>query len=901
MNVEKAFPPTKVRSSALAAFAGSAQNFRPRPDDTYGEVEDTYEGVIKSFNKEKGFGFIRCLATFQKFGCDVFLHHATLGSFSVGDSVSFKVFTSDKGQPRAVDLLPATGAHGGGSASQQLLSALLGGKNSVSSQGSGGCQEGSASADAGSAAVAGDPAVSALIPRMSKSPILGPRPPPPPPPPTSGGQMLLSLLKTPGQEAGEAQERQRSSSGARFLDQLENPTQQDWGSTGEGWRRLSSRGEDFLEAPRNFLEEEDAQRLVQNDDEDMDELANEWAEAAQEEAEAEYHGVLAQFSVQKAFGFIKSPAARADFGSDIWVHQKFLTQNEGSIQVGESLRFKVKRNARGQAQAMDIHKAPLPEPASDSGGMKRAVSDKDDDEGPTSEPAASSRARAGSDDKRFVGTVKFFDHEKGYGFLRCAELHDRWGTDIYVHKNFINDCVVGDHVSFTVKVNKTGKPQALQVKRCEGPADEEATPEQGGAAGKEKEKYYEGVLKMVDKVKGFGFIVCQELHDVYDCDVWAGKQELEGKDLLLGDKIRFRVKVRKKGKPEAEDIEPVLPEDEMEEGDEMIGTIKSFDETSGYGFITSQKATEEYGRDVFLHRKMLKDFKVGDVVKFRVKINKQGRPQAGKLQEAPEGAALPSPGPASGGNEKEEEKETHIGEIKSFNPMNGFGFITCPALHDRFGRDVFLHESQYEGLKVGDRVSFVLQVKRGQPQALEVSRVSKKLSKCPDVTTSPAVAPASPPIEPSPAELALMAEVLGDAGALPASLEESEEPDSLPCLNPDQSRLSRRLLRACASARAESVQEVLDALEEGADANARDVTGQRAIMVSALNVRGAERKCKWLIEHKADIHADATGSLSVLQWARERINGKFAAYLEALSRGEKADIALALDSPPEEI
>ncbi|OLP74779.1 hypothetical protein AK812_SmicGene45586, partial [Symbiodinium microadriaticum] len=49
-----------------------------------------------------------------------------------------------------------------------------------------------------------------------------------------------------------------------------------------------------------------------------------------------------------------------------------------------------------------------------------------------------------------------------------------------------------------------------------------------------------------------------------------------------------------------------------------------------------------------------------------------------------------------------DEKEVFLGEIKSFNPMNGYGFIHCGALFDRFKRDVFLHESQFEGLKVGD-------------------------------------------------------------------------------------------------------------------------------------------------------------------------------------------------------
>lgn len=67
-------------------------------------------------------------------------------------------------------------------------------------------------------------------------------------------------------------------------------------------------------------------------------------------------------------------------------------------------------------------------------------------------------------------------------------------------------------------------------------------------------------------------------------------------------------------------------------------------------------------------------------------------------------------------------------------------------------------------------------------------------------------------------------------------------------------------------------------------------------MISALNVRGAERKCKVLIDHRADVHAEANESLTVLQWARERINTKFATYLEAVSRGEEPEVEVIADN-----
>ncbi|CAE7655583.1 unnamed protein product, partial [Symbiodinium pilosum] len=83
------------------------------------------------------------------------------------------------------------------------------------------------------------------------------------------------------------------------------------------------------------------------------------------------------------------------------------------------------------------------------------------------------------------------------------------------------------------------------------------------------------------------------------------------KDLCIGDKVRFSAKVGKQGRAEAVQLEPFREiEDDGEDGPEMIGTIKSFDESSGYGFIHGTRITQEYGRDVFLHRKQLKSFKV---------------------------------------------------------------------------------------------------------------------------------------------------------------------------------------------------------------------------------------------------------------------------------------------------
>eukprot|EP00441_Pelagodinium_beii_P040982 CAMPEP_0197630306 /NCGR_PEP_ID=MMETSP1338-20131121/7836_1 /TAXON_ID=43686 ORGANISM="Pelagodinium beii, Strain RCC1491" /NCGR_SAMPLE_ID=MMETSP1338 /ASSEMBLY_ACC=CAM_ASM_000754 /LENGTH=917 /DNA_ID=CAMNT_0043201497 /DNA_START=55 /DNA_END=2808 /DNA_ORIENTATION=+ len=909
---------------------------RNRPQQDQGH----YEGVVKHFNSAKGFGWIRCPETYQIYGGDVFLRQDQLGNFSIGDSVMFSIIINDRGQPQAIDLEPTPAtldnmyaeASGTGSASQALLSQLMGKPSpppapvapSMSTQRSPAMVPFPAPEPSmrSPAAFLGPEEVFSMHPPSvshPSSPPFGaaepPGPPPPPSAPSAGkdsGDFLLSLLKPkPARQESEADATLKGLLFGKTREQEQPPP-----AAGLWLGRSPEYHEEHLAMPEDFNEKQ-----------------------------VSYLGELRDIN-PKGYGWIRSARAAEEFGSDILVDERLLK----NLQVGDSVNFKLKVNGRGQPQAIEVRRATAedwsgdqneygygyesaPKAASTSSGFKgqpqerfvgvvmrfdakkgygflrsdsllekhgnehafvhskeiREFQQGDDVSFVVKANAKGFQAYALEAHKEYVvGEIKSFEVMKGYGFIKCEKMKEIYGGDVFLHQNEVGKFKAGDSVRFVVKVNKKGQPQAYELEPWQSAAAQDAADESPKFS--TEMKTYEGVLKKVDKVKGFGFIFCEELQELHDCDVYVSTGALEGIEVLLGDRVRFTAKVNKKGKPEALDVQPIgLEEDEDDEC--LSGAIKSFDDAQGYGFIASMLATAKWGRDVFLHRKQLGDFKVGQVVEFIVKINGKGHPQAYKVR-APSNCVLAPRPPAE--VPEEEEKEMHIGEIKSFNPMNGYGFIGCAELRERFGRDVFLHESQFEGLKVGDRVSFQLQVKKGQPQAWQVTRISKKLSGRPgyveQLMNSPSMVPAAEPEGIPPIQSDVLTEELAGLDGDDRLLKQQ-----------DVAKVSRKMLRACASARVESVQDVLDALEAGAEVNARDVTGQTAIMISALNVRGSERKCRLLIEHGADIHLPANESLTVLQWARERINPKFAAYLEALSRGEKPDLDVAAENPPEEI
>jgi len=61
---------------------------------------------IKSFNAEKGFGFINCPDLFATYSRDVFMHKSVFEEtgLTIGAAATFQIFLNQQGQPQALNL-----------------------------------------------------------------------------------------------------------------------------------------------------------------------------------------------------------------------------------------------------------------------------------------------------------------------------------------------------------------------------------------------------------------------------------------------------------------------------------------------------------------------------------------------------------------------------------------------------------------------------------------------------------------------------------------------------------------------------------------------------------------------------------------------------------------------------
>lgn len=162
-------------------------------------------------------------------------------------------------------------------------------------------------------------------------------------------------------------------------------------------------------------------------------------------------------------------------------------------------------------------------------------------------------------------------------------------------------------------------------------------------------------------------------------------------------------------------------------GQRLLGVLKSYNTTTGFGFIACSQTASLFHRDIFIQRREVElcGASVGATISFTIELNRNGQPQARDV-----GVEAPGVGKSEDAMHilshmlaevaRDALDRSYVGFLQSFNVSGGS--VSCDETLRIFGREVFVPAEHLQGLTVGDAVSFRLDIdlETGFPRARDL-------------------------------------------------------------------------------------------------------------------------------------------------------------------------------------
>lgn len=159
-----------------------------------------------------------------------------------------------------------------------------------------------------------------------------------------------------------------------------------------------------------------------------------------------------------------------------------------------------------------------------------------------------------SEDRRFAGTIKSFNSDKGWGHIDCAETRAIYGKDIFFMRSQLNGEAVskGDSVFFRLRQGEKGiEANDVLVSARADPSIAVAA-----AVGVQSTERFIGTVKSCDSSGNWGHIKCDATQVIYGKDIFLLRSDAPEGVLRQGVIVEFSVRQGQKG-PEAYDVKEV--------------------------------------------------------------------------------------------------------------------------------------------------------------------------------------------------------------------------------------------------------------------------------------------------------------------------------------------------------